>query len=173
MKKFIELEKGTFVKNGKEYDYIMEIAEDFPKKKVGNVRLKIIEERPAINKIRTRYDPEITMYGDKNASMELMLGYDMNEIRKASKRLLFTLFAPFYFGAIFLLMMNTDKIPQSFLPHGLLYILLPVVVMGSILLLVFYYKMNMTMLAEYLKARDLKRLLKKEGFKQDLHKTSN
>ena len=49
-------------------DYEIEIADDFPKKKEGNVRLKIIEERPAIRKIRTRYDPEITMYGDKNAN---------------------------------------------------------------------------------------------------------
>ena len=81
MPKFTELEKGTFVKDGKEYDYVVEIADDFPKKKTGNVRLKIIEEKPAIRKIRTRYDPEITMYGDKNASMELILGYDINEIK--------------------------------------------------------------------------------------------
>src|SRR3989338_4311578 len=101
MEKFTKLEKGTFVKNGKEYDYVVEVADDFPKKKVGNVRLKIIEERPTIRKIRTRYDPDIQVYGDKNASMEIVLGYDMKEINKALKYFLFTLLSPFYLVGIF------------------------------------------------------------------------
>lgn len=165
MSKFIELEKGTLVKKGKEYDYIVEIADDFPKK-TGNVRLRIIEERPLIKKVRTRYDPNITMYGDKKASMELFLGYDMKEIKKSLRRLLFTLIAPFYFTGIILLIINIDKIPKSFFPHWIKWILFPVLIIITILFFKFYYKLNMKMLAEYLKARDLKKVLAKEGFKQ-------
>ena len=166
MSKFTELVKGTFVKNGKEYDYIVEIAEDFPKEEAGNVRLKIIEERPTIRKIRTRYDPEITTYGDKDASMELVLGYDMKEVKRAFRMLLFTLTFPFYVLLVGLLVNNLDKVPKSFFSHLSFWI---IVIIGCILTAVFfafYYKMNMTMLAEYLKARDLKKLLKEQGFKQ-------
>lgn len=163
MEKFTKLEKGTFVKDGKEYDYIVEIAKDFPKEKAGNIRIRIIEERPAIRKIRTRYDPDITMYGDKDASMELALGYDMKNVKKALRYLLFSLLFPFYFTGIILMMVNANKIPKTFFPT---WILLPMVLVLTLLFFKLYYKMNMTMLAEYLKSRDLKRILDKEGFRQ-------
>ena len=166
MEKFAKLKKGTFVKNGKEYDYIVEIADDFPKKKVGNVRLRIIEERPAIRKIRTRYDPEITMYGDKNASMELTLGYNMKEIKKMLRTFLFTLIGPFYLAGMMILLININKIPKAFFPHWLLWILLPIGLVLTILFFKYYYKINMMMFAEYLKARDLKKLLIKEGYRK-------
>jgi len=166
MEKFTKLEKGTFVKNGKEYDYVVEVADDFPKKKIGNVRLKIIEERPAIRKIRTRYDPEITMYGDKDASMEISLGYDMKEIKKALRNLLFTSIGPFYVAGMVIFILNLDKIPKAFLPHSLLLILLPALLVLTLFLFKHYYKFNMMMFAEYLKARDLKKLLDKEGYRE-------
>lgn len=166
MEKFTELEKGTFVKNGKEYDYVVEIAKDFPKKKIGNVRLKIIEERPAIRKIRTRYDPEITMYGDKNASMEVSLGYDIKEIKKALRNFLFTSLGPFYAAGMLVFAINIHKIPKTFLPHSLLWVLLPALLVLTLFFFKHYYKFNMTMLAEYLKARDLKKLLVEKGYKK-------
>ena len=155
MEKFTELEKGTFVKDGKEYDYLVEIADDFPKIKIGNVRLKVIEERPAIRKIRTRYDPEITMYGDKNASMEISLGYDMKEIKKTLRNLLFTSIGPFYVAGMLILTINIHKIPKNFFPPWITWVLLPALLALTILFFKHNYMFNMTMLAEYLKARDL------------------
>jgi len=166
MPAFTELEKGTFEKNGKEYDYTLEIAEDFPKKKAGNVRLRITEERPAIRKIRTRYDPDISIYGDKNASLEISLGYDMKEIKKALRRLLFTIISPFYFTGVILLMINMDKIPRSFFSPLLVWLVVSAGLAVTILFFRFYYKLNMMMLAEYFKARDLKQQLDKGGFRQ-------
>ena len=166
MLKFTELEKGAFVKNGREYDYIIEIADDFPKKKTGNVRLKIIEEKPVIRKIRTRYDPEIELYGDKDASMELILGYDPKELKKAFRFLLFTSISPFYLFGAALLLINFDKIPIGFMPNWIKWILLPVLAGATLLFFKFYCNMNMNALAEYLKASDLKKMLDKEGFKQ-------
>ncbi|MCX6707703.1 MAG: hypothetical protein NT001_06210 [Candidatus Woesearchaeota archaeon] len=167
MSKFTELEKGTLVKNGKEYDYIVEIAEDFPKKREGNVRLKIIDERPAIRKVRTRYDPEITMFGDKGASMEVTLGYNMKEINKTLKYLLFTLLMPFYLVIVVGLLMFAHKIPSRFLPFWTVWILIPLGIVAIGLFFKMYYQINMSTLAEYLKARDLKKILAKEGFRQN------
>lgn len=171
MEKFTELEKGTFVKNGKEYDYIVEIADSFPKKKVGNVRVKIIEERPVIRKIRTRYDPDITMYGDKNASMDLVLGYDMKEIKKAFRDFITAFIMPFYMIGITLAIIGILKIPKNTIPIWTAWILLPLstilLIFGLYKLIRSYYgKFVLTQFAEYLKARDLKKILAKEGFKQ-------
>ncbi|PIN86713.1 hypothetical protein COV19_03490 [Candidatus Woesearchaeota archaeon CG10_big_fil_rev_8_21_14_0_10_44_13] len=166
MSKFTELEKGTLVKNGKEYDYMIEIADDFPKKKEGNVRLRIIDERPAIRKVRIRYDPEITMFGDKGASMEVALGYDMKEINKTLKYLLFTLLMPFYLVIVAGLLMFAHKIPNRFLPLWTLWMLIPLGIVAVGLFFKMYYQINMSTLAEYLKARDLKKILAKEGFRQ-------
>jgi hypothetical protein len=163
-KKFTEVEKGTFQKVGREYDYVVEVGEEFNGKK--DMRVRIIEERPVIKKIRTRYDPEITMYGDKNASMELVLGYNMKDIKNTLRNLLFTLLGPFYFAGMIILMINMDKIPKSFFPHGLPWILLPVLLVLIAIFFKYYYKFNMMMLAEYLKARDLKKILDKEGYRE-------
>ena len=166
MEKFTKLQKGTFVKNGKEYDYEVEIADDFPIKKQGNVRLRIIQERPAIHKIRTRYDPEIQMYGDKNASMELTLGYDTKSLKKTLKHLLFSLIFPFYTVGIAAALIFIDNLPKGFLPTWTAWILIPLAIAGTIWLFKLYYSINLMTLAEYLKAKDLMKTLNKEGFKQ-------
>jgi len=167
MEKYIELNKGTFERNGKEYDYIVEIPKCSLKKRTGNMRLRIIEERPVIHKIRTRYDPDIQVFGDKDASMELLLGYDLKEINKALKYFLFTLLSPFYVVGIFILISKWDEMPIHFLPYWTLFLMVPLLVVLGIILLKQYYRMNMIMLAEYLKSRDLKKILRNEGFKQD------
>lgn len=170
MPKFTELEKGAFVKDGKEYDYVVEIADDFPKKKTGNVRLRIIEEKPAIRKIRTRYDPDITMYGNKNASMELILGYDIKEIKKAFRYFMTALIMPFYLIGIALFMMGILKIPRNLIPIWALLTFLPLfaifLVFGLYKLIKSYGEFVLTLFAEYLKAKDLKKQLDKEGFRQ-------
>ena len=166
MQKYTKLEKGTFVKNGKEYDYEVEIADDFPLKKEGNVRLRIIEERPAIHKVRTRYDPEIEMYGDKNASMELTLGYNMKEVKSTLKHLIFTIISPFYFVGIAMAFIFIDKLPKGFIPGWGVWIAIPLLIILTGWLFYFYYRINIMTLAQYLKARDMKKILKQEGFKQ-------
>src|SRR3989338_5142277 len=110
-KRFTEVERGKFQKLGNEYGYVIELGDDFDKKK--DVRVRIIEEKPIIHKIRTRYDPDITMYGDKNASMEVLLGYDIKQINKAFRFFLFTLLGPFYFIGVFLLFSNYEKVPKD------------------------------------------------------------
>jgi len=166
MKKFTQLEKGTLVKNEKEYDYVIEVAEDFPKRKAGNVRLRIIEERPAIHKVRTRYDPEITMFGDKKASMDLVLGYDTKEMKKTFRHLVFSLISPVYLLLIVGSLVFVNKIVNTTIPQWIIWMLILVLAGSTFLLLKFYYKVNIMTLAEYLKAREIKKMLKKEGFKQ-------
>ena len=128
--------------------------------------MRIIDERYAIKKVRTRYDPEITLYGDKDASMELMMGYDMKQINSTLRWLLFTSISPFFFGGIILFMVNIDNIPKSYFPHWLAWIIIPILAGITGLFFKYYYTINMTMLAEYLKSRDLRKILGKEGFKQ-------
>ena len=166
MQKYTKLEKGTFVKNGKEYDYEVEISDDFPMKKEGNVRLRIIEERPAIHKVRTRYDPEIAMYGDKNASMELLLGYDMRIIKKTLRNLLITLLMPLYLAGLVFAFVFIDKIPSGFLPRWAIWILILMLIAGIVAYFMLYFRINIITLAEYLKARDIKKILDKKGFRQ-------
>ena len=170
MPKFTQLEKGTFVREGKEYDYIVEIAEDFPKRKEGNVRLRIIEERPAIHRVRTRYDPEITMYGDKNASMDLVLGYNPKEMKGLLGRLIFTLLGPFFILLIYFAATLPQRVPPEVIPGWtawLLILLVPMVVYATYKFLKGYFSLNIDALAEYLKGREVKKMLKKEGFKQE------
>ena len=47
-KKFTEIEKGTFQKLGKEYDYVVELGEGFNGKK--DVRVRIIEEKLGLDR---------------------------------------------------------------------------------------------------------------------------
>ena len=98
------INKGKFFNKGKEFDYVLEATDSFPKSKEADIRIRIIDERPAIRKVRTRYDPTITMYGDKDASMELLLGYDIKDINKAGRNLIMMLIMPFYLAGCMFVM---------------------------------------------------------------------
>ncbi len=166
MKKYIQLEKGTLVKDGTKYGYVLEVAEDFHNNKASNVRLRVIDEKPIIKKITTRYDPEIIIQGDKNASMDIVLGYDMEEINNSGRFLLYTLGSPFFFAGMLILADKLIKLPKSALPQWLIWVTIPLGIAASVLLVKLYINLNMAMFAGYLKARDLKKVLEKEGFKQ-------
>lgn len=164
MPKFTELEKGTLVKEGTEYDYVIEIADDFPRSK--GVRVRVIEERPKIRKIRTRYDPEIKMYGEEGASMELVLGYNWEEIKNTFRFFISLTIFPFYIAFLvwFFTRISRWTIPKSWL-LSLLFLLVPVLIYLIFRLGKGYFSLVMSSLADYLKARDLKKILMKEGFK--------
>ena len=157
---FSKIEEGKLLRKGTEYDYVIEADKN------DHFRLRVIKEKPVIEKVRTRYDPDITIYGDKNASMDVMLGYDIKEINKSLRFFIFTLLSPFYFAGIFILFSKWDKLPEEILPHWAAFILIPLLVFLAIILLRLYYKINMNTLAEYLKARDIINVLEKEGYKQ-------
>jgi len=160
MPKFTEIEKGTFIKNGKEYDYITEVEDT--KDSTVNARIRIIEERPAIRKIRTRYDPEIKMYGNKNATMEIMLGYDKKELDKSLWRLITLIMTPIICA---LIVYTAIKLPPIIGNKSWILIMVYtlILIFLSYKLITSYGRVIMSALADHLKAREIKKLLKKEG----------
>lgn len=108
------------------------------------------------------------MYGDGNSSMNVMLGYDVKDLNYALRNLLRTLIGPFVILIILGLYIFIMKIPMAsiLLLQWLVWVLLPFLIMMIFLFFRIYYKMNMHTLAEYLKVKDLKKVLEKEGFKQ-------
>ena len=155
---YSKIEEGKLVRKGTEYGYVIEAdAKD-------KIRFRIISEKPIIEKVRTRYDPEIQLYGDKNASMEVSLGYDMKEINKIIKYAkYFILGMPLvsiFTAGVFILI---DKIPKSSVPStGKIAILvLSFVFIGVSLWL--YFRLSMRILASYFQAKDTKNMLVKEG----------
>jgi hypothetical protein len=167
-KKFTEVEKGAFQKLGKEYDYIVELGEDFNGKK--DVRARIVEEKPIIKKVRTRYDPEIQLFGDKKASMNVSLGYNMKDIDSRIKVLFHVFLMPIYsiglvgfFGASFYYLF---KLPSGFIPKWSLFILTPLLLVLVYFSIKGYFKIVLNAMAEYFKAKDIKNLLLKEGYKK-------
>lgn len=171
MAKFTELEKGTLTKEGKEYDYAIEIADDFPKTQGNNIRIKILQQRPAIKKVRTRYDPDIFMQGDKDASMQILLGYDVKALKSARRQFLSLLLVPLLLAGNVLLLANIKRVPVISIPYWLTWSIIALgaaIVLGLTFKLIKSYALFvMESFAEYLKAKDLKRILEKEGFKVD------
>lgn len=167
-KKFTEVERGTFQKVGKEYDYVLEVGDDFNGKK--DMRVRIIEERPVIEKVRTRYDPEIQLFGSKNASMNVSLGYNMKEINSTIKWLKHAFLLPIYVSGFivfyFFVAYYIFKMPSDFIPKWTLFILVPLILVLSYYIIKKYSKFILTSMAEYFKAKDLKRLLLKEGYRK-------
>lgn len=166
MPKFTKIDQGKFAKLGKEYSYVIEIAEDKPIKKEQDIRLRVVDEKPVIKKIRTRYDPEIKLFGDKKASMNLTLGYDMKELKDTIKYLAGIIIGPFVITGAMLSLTLIHKIPNNTIPRWSIWILVPAFVILMGLFFKIYYNGIMKALADYLKARDLKKTLEKEGFKQ-------
>lgn len=159
MSRFIPIDKGRFARLGRGYDYIVELSGD----DLRDVRVRIIEDKPIIKRVRTRYDPEITVFGDDNAEMDVFLGYNIKDLNRTFRDLIFSLFMPFIVGFYCLVLVFVHKVPRGFLPFWSAYLLFPLL---GMLGLYGYYRMNIPLLAEFLKARDLKKVLKKEGFKQ-------
>jgi len=163
-KKFTEIEKGTFQKLGKEYDYIIEVGEDFNGEK--DARIRIIEERPIIIKLRTRYDPEIELFGDKNASMNISLGYNIKNIDSTIKWLKHAFLLPVYSIGVTALFYYSFKLPSSSIPKWSLFILAPSIIVLTYYAVKGYLKIILNAMAEYFKAKDLKELLVKEGYRK-------
>src|SRR3989338_1425397 len=163
-KKFTEVERGTFQKVGKEYDYVVEIGEDFNGKK--DARIRIIEERPIIRKLRTRYDPEIELFGDKNASMNVSLGYNIKNIDSTIKWLKHVFLLPVYSIGFIALFYYIFKLPSSSIPKWSLFFLTPLLLALLYYLTKGYLKIILNAMAEYFKAKDLKKLLDEEGYKK-------
>ena len=161
-KKFTEIEKGTFQKLGNEYDYIVEVGRDFNGEK--DARIRIIEERPIIRKLRTRYDPEIELFGNKNASMNVSFGYNIKTIDSAIKWLKHTLLLPVYSIGLIASFYYIIKLPSNSTPKWSLFILMPLAIILGYYALKGYLKIVLNAMAEYFKAKDLKRLLIKEGY---------
>ena len=132
-KKFTEVERGTFQKVGKEYDYIVEVGEDFNGKK--DARIRIIEERPIIRKLRTRYDPEIELFGDKNASMNVSLGYNIKNIDSTIKWLKHAFLLPIYGIGFTALFYYSFKLPSSSIPGSYLGLSFLIIGLSSIILI--------------------------------------
>lgn len=164
--KFTEIDRGAFQKLGKEYDYVVEVGEDFNGKK--NMRVRVIEERPLITKVRTRYDPEIQLFGSKNASMNVSLGYNMKDIDWTIKWMkhafllpIYSLgFALFLFGSFYIIF----KVPSGSIPKWGLFLLIPWVIVGIYYSGKGYLKIALNAMAEYFKAKDLKKILIREGY---------
>lgn len=167
MPKFTKIDEGKFAKLGREYRYVVEIADEKHIKADQKIRLRIVDEKPIIRKIRTRYDPEIKLFGDKKATMNLSLGYNMKELKNTIMYLFLTLTGPFILTGAMFGLIQINKIPSHILPKWLLWILIPSLAVLMTLFFKLYYKMNMQTFAQYLKARDLKKTLEKKGFKQE------
>ena len=163
-KKFTEIEKGTFQKLGKEYDYIVEIGEHFNGEK--DARIRIIEERPIIRKLRTRYDPEIELFGDKNASMNVSFGYNIKNIDSTIKWLKHAFLLPIYSVGFAALVYYSFKLPSGSVPKWSLFIIAPLIIVLSYFVIRGYSKIVLNAMAEYFKAKDLKRLLDEKGYKK-------
>ena len=163
-KKFTEIEKGTFQKLGKEYDYIVEIGEHFNGEK--DARIRIIEERPIIRKLRTRYDPEIELFGDKNASMNVSFGYNIKNIDSTIKWLKYALLLPIYGIGFTALIYYSFKLPSGSIPKWSLFFLTPLLLALLCYLTKGYLKIILNAMAEYFKAKDLKRLMDEKGYKK-------
>jgi len=165
-KNFTEIEKGTFQKLGKEYDYIVEIGEHFNGEK--DARIRIIEERPIIRKLRTRYDPEIELFGDKNASMNVSFGYNIKNIDSTIKWLKHAFLLPIYGIGFTALIYYSFKLPSGSIPKWSLFFLTPLLLALLCYLTKGYLKIILNAMAEYFKAKDLKRLLDEKGYKKGL-----
>ena len=168
--KFIEVNRGVLGKGAKEYEYVLEVSTDILEKKVGNARLRLIEEKPSIRKIRTRYDPEISIEGDKDASMELYLGYNPKELKSALKKLIMIVTMPFisfFFVGLYSLAANSQKIMPEWIKWFTIPLLAAGLVWWTYKLFKEYYKLVMNCLANYFKSRELKKLLDKEGCTND------
>ncbi len=163
-KRFTEIEKGTFQKLGNEYDYIIEVSDDFSGEK--DARIRITEERPIIRKLRTRYDPEIEVFGDKNASMNISLGYDIKTIDRTIKWLKHTILLPAYSIGFVFLFYYIIKLPSGSIPKWGLFIVAPLAVVLGYYALKGYLKIVLNAMAEYFKAKNLKKLLLEHGYKK-------
>lgn len=163
-KKFTEIEKGTFQKLGKEYDYIVEIGEHFNGEK--DARIRIIEERPIIRKLRTRYDPEIELFGDKNASMNVSLGYSIKNIDQTIKWLKHAFLLPIYSIGFIALFYYSFNLPSSFIPKWSMIFLVPLLIVLLYFSVKGYLKIILNAMAEYFKAKDLKKLLAEKGYRK-------
>jgi len=167
MPKYTKVDEGKIQKLGNEYSYVIEIAQDKPTKKEQDIRLRIVDEKPIIKKIRTRYDPEITLFGDKKATMNLTLGYNIKELKNTTKWLLASLTFPFVLMGTMFGLTQLHRIPSNVVPEWSKWILIPLLFVLVGILFWMYFKANMKTLAQYLKARDLKKTLEKEGFKKE------
>ena len=134
-----------------------------------DVRVRIIEEKPIIKKVRTRYDPEIQLFGDKRASMNVSLGYSMKEIDSTIKWMKHAFLLPIYvvgiigfYAAVFYYIF---KLPSSFIPKWSLFLLMPLLLVLLYYLTKKYLKIVFNAMAEYFKAKELKKVLIKEGYR--------
>ncbi|NQV77734.1 MAG: hypothetical protein HQ490_05195, partial [Lutibacter sp.] len=157
----------TLVKEGVEYDYLIEIADDFPKQE-NNVRIKIIEERPKIRKVRTRYDPEIEMFGEQGATMDIVMGYDVEGLKGNLRSFLSLLSFPFLlaFWVWAITLIPTDGISKN-AEYILVSFFVPLLLVSLYMVGKFYFHMLMELFADYLKSRDLMKELEKDGFRKE------
>lgn len=76
------VDSGSFEKQGKEYKYVVEQDKNKPiNTSSKNVRMRIIKEKPVVRRIRTRYDPTISVIGDEGAVAPAFFGFDMKVLK--------------------------------------------------------------------------------------------
>ena len=100
--------------------------------------------------------------------MNVSLGYNIKEVDKTIKWLKHAFLMPIYsLGAVAFYLSVAHfifKAPSGFLPKWTLFILVPLTLGGLYCLTKVYLKIVLNAMAEYFKAKDLKRLLIKEGY---------
>ena len=154
-----KLGEGVIEKPGKLYKYILELKDDLPVNEK-NIRLKITEEKPEVKKIRTRYDPEIEIFGNKNSYVNANLGYSIKEIKNTMKLFWVFTLSPLIIPVLVFMLFAIDKISKPLLFPSLGIVLI-IFVIYSIGLIKTWFKF----LAEYFTARDTLKMLKSHGYK--------
>lgn len=78
-----KVESGSFARDGKEFDYIIEQDKNksLDPSQPSNVRVRIVNSKPVVEKVRTRYDPVIQVFGEEGAVMPTWLGYSLRRLR--------------------------------------------------------------------------------------------
>jgi hypothetical protein len=91
----LEKEEQKPVKKDDGYKLIKEVTKDIDGRKV---KLIFEEEKPRIESVRTRYDPQVMAYGDAGAVMPVRIGYPANLLKSSWRNMLFL--NVFYFTGI-------------------------------------------------------------------------
>jgi hypothetical protein len=91
-----KVENGAFEKDGKEYKFVIERNKNKPiNTKSKNVRMRIVQEKPVVRRVRTRFDPVIQAEGDQDAVVPTYIGYDLKHLKPGPISLIIFTSMPF------------------------------------------------------------------------------
>lgn len=117
-----KIEKGSFDKKGKSYDYVIEQNKNTPLDK-GGARVRIIKSYPKVKAIRTRYEPHIEVDGEEGAYVPSYFGYNPKGLRSFIVPILLIFITVWTFMLLFFninIVGNvTSHIPSISMPSGL------------------------------------------------------